>query len=200
MGGDLYRWCALVTLVTVIGISGTFRRRARAISGTIPRQSEQSALVAGRLALGLPLFVSVVAYLANPRWMAWAAVPLPAPLRGLGVALGALVIPGALWVLTTIGENISETVLTKERHTLVTHGPYRWVRHPLYTVGTTMFVAIGLMAANWFILAAAAAVLLAIELIVIPLEERQLIAKFGNEYRMYQATTGRMIPIRWRRS
>jgi hypothetical protein len=64
--------------------------------------------------------------------------------------------------LGNLGRNVSETVLTKESHELVTSGPYRWIRHPLYTTGIALFVALGLIAANWFILLCAAAALVGI--------------------------------------
>ena len=47
---------------------------------------------------------------------------------------------------------LPETVLTKADHVLVTTGPYRWMRHPLYAMGGALFVAVGLMSASWFIL------------------------------------------------
>jgi protein-S-isoprenylcysteine O-methyltransferase Ste14 len=46
-----------------------------------------------------------------------------------------LTLPAALWVFSALGRNVSETVLTKGDHELVTAGPYRWIRHPLYTTG-----------------------------------------------------------------
>ena len=75
---------------------------------------------------------------------------------GSGVALGAVRRAGGPLGAHALGSNVSETVLVKDRHELVTSaGPYRWVRHPLYTTGIALFIAIGLMAANWFILALA---------------------------------------------
>lgn len=97
-------------------------------------------------------------------------------------------------MLRTIGNNISETFLTKDNHALVTHGPYRWVRHPLYTVATVIFVALSLVAANWFMLAMAVLLIFVIAFFVIPREEKQLALKFGDVYRLYQQRTGRLFP------
>jgi protein-S-isoprenylcysteine O-methyltransferase Ste14 len=55
------------------------------------------------------------------------------------------------WLFSSIGSSITQTVATKKDHELITHGPYGWVRHPLYSVGTLMFMALALVAANWFI-------------------------------------------------
>jgi protein-S-isoprenylcysteine O-methyltransferase Ste14 len=190
----MFRWFAVAVFLASMSISAYRRRQARLATGAIPRRHEPPALIVGRIVIALPLFGSVVAYLANPDWMAWASLDLPSWVRWTGVALGGLVVPSVYWVLTSLGENVSETVLTKRQHRLVTAGPYRWVRHPLYTVGIALFVSIALMAANWFILAWAGAALAAVRLVVVPREEAQLVAIFGDDYRRYRRETGSLVP------
>jgi protein-S-isoprenylcysteine O-methyltransferase Ste14 len=99
--------------------------------------------------------------------------------------------------MVAIGPNISETVLTKAEHELVMHGPYRWIRHPLYTSATLTFVSLGLIASNWFILLMAATAAFAIRVIVIPREEKNLEGRFGEDYRTYRARTGALLPRIW---
>jgi protein-S-isoprenylcysteine O-methyltransferase Ste14 len=126
--------------------------------------------------------------------MMWASLSLPTWARWTGVAIGLLVVPSIYWVLTALGTNVSETVLTKPQHRLVTTGPYRWVRHPLYTVGIALFLSIALMAGNWFMLLWAVVALIAVRVVVIPREEAQLVARFGDEYRRYRTGTGSLLP------
>jgi protein-S-isoprenylcysteine O-methyltransferase Ste14 len=126
--------------------------------------------------------------------MGWASFPVRTGLRWFGVALGVLVVPSAYWVLANLGKNVSETVLVKPEHELVTSGPYRWIRHPLYTVGLTLFISIGLMAANWFILLWTLVAGFAVRLVVIPREEAELEARFGEDYRRYRKSTGSLVP------
>ena len=97
------------------------------------------------------------------------------------------------WLFSSVGSGITPTSATREKHTLITSGPYRWVRHPLYTVGSSFFVSLGMMANNWFIagLGVLAFVLMAVRT---PAEEANLIAKFGDEYRVYMEHTGRYLP------
>ena len=190
----MFRWFALAALVGCLSISAYYRRRARLQGETIPRRRETPLLRAGRALVALPLFVAILTYLVNPHWMAWTELPLPTWTRWVGVALGFLTVPAAYWVFTSLGRNVSETVLTKSHHELVTGGPYRWIRHPLYTTGIALVLAIGLMAASWFILMFGLITLAAIRLFVIPLEERELLAKFGQEYRHYMQRTGRLLP------
>lgn len=190
----MFRWFALVALVGCLSISAYYRRRARLQGETIPRRRETRLLLAGRALVALPLFVAILTYLVNPPWMAWAELPLPTWTRWVGVALGLVTVPAAHWVFTSLGRNVSETVLTKSHHELVTSGPYRWIRHPLYTTGIALVLAIGVMAASWFILLFGLTALASIRLVVIPLEERELVTTFGQEYRDYMQRTGRLLP------
>ncbi len=57
------------------------------------------------------------------------------------------------WTLRGLGTDLTDTVVTRRAHTLVTHGPYRWVRHPFCDALALLIVAMALIAANWFILA-----------------------------------------------
>jgi protein-S-isoprenylcysteine O-methyltransferase Ste14 len=190
----MFRWWTLVVLMAAVGSSGYYRRRARQTGPTIARREEGAAMIAGRLVVALPLFLAPLIYVVNPRWMQWASLPLPVWLRwtGLGVALAT--VPAVHWVLTALGRNVSETVLTKADHELVTRGPYHWVRHPLYTTGLALFIGIGLMQASWFVLLMAGVAMLAIRLIVIPREERALMSRFGARYAAYAAHTGTLLP------
>ena len=85
-------------------------------------------------------------------------------------------------------------MLTKERHQLVTGGPYAWVRHPLYTNGLALFLGLALMQASWFGFLATLVALVGISVVVIPREEQALEARFGAQFRAYRARTGRLVP------
>ena len=175
-------------------VSAYHRRRARVQSETIERRREGGALMAARALVALPLFGGPLVYVINPSWMAWSSFDAPLWLRWAGVTLGLCVLCSVHWVLRNLGRNVSETVLTKIDHEMVTSGPYRWIRHPLYTTGILLFLALGLIAANWFILLSAAVALVGIRTVVIPREERALCARFGAGYEQYIARTGAMWP------
>jgi protein-S-isoprenylcysteine O-methyltransferase Ste14 len=181
-------------LVTAAAISGYHRHRAeQAGEDEISLQGEGLTTAVALRSSGLVLMLSVVAYLVNPRWMRWSSLDLPAPLRWSGAGLGAVSLALTLWIFRTIGKNITSTVETREEHELVTGGPYRWVRHPLYTVRTSFFVSLGIVAANWFMGLASLSVLVML-LIRLPKEEEKLIERFEDEYRAYIERTGRLLP------
>ena len=189
----MFRWLMLVVLGAAVGVSAVYRWRARLASGTIPRSREGPRLIALRsTSLLVPL--TILGYVLWPEWMRWASVEAPAWSRWVGVALGVLTVAGAWWVLSTIGTNVSETVFTKPTHALVQTGPYRWVRHPLYTNGLLLLLAIALMMSSWLLLVMTILALLLMAFVVIPLEEAHLRAKFGAAYDSYAARTGQLLP------
>jgi protein-S-isoprenylcysteine O-methyltransferase Ste14 len=188
------RWIALTVLVATLSLSAYFRRRARTAGEVIPRRREGGAWLAARLAGGLSLLALILMHILAPGYMQWASFPIFRWLQWVGVAAGVLVVPLVYWVFVSLGPNVSETVLTKREHCLVTNGPYRWVRHPLYATASTMLLALGLMLASWPVLLGALLAAVLVRLLVIPAEERHLIAKFGDDYRAYMRRTGRLLP------
>ena len=79
-------------------------------------------------------------------------------------------------------------------HKLVTHGPYRFVRHPMNVVFPVVSIVLFLMSANWVIGAAALILIGTLSIVRAPIEEKQLIERFGEEYRTYMQRTGRFFP------
>lgn len=189
-----YRLVFVISFVSAVAISGYYRARARRATGTIPRTAEGPLAVAGRLMMALPLFGSILLYAVRPRWMAWASLDIPDALRWLGVILALSVLPLLVWVFRSIGSNISETVLIKAEHELVTHGPYRWVRHPLYSSGLLLILGLALLAGSWFMLVFWVIGAVVFRASVIPAEEKNLERTFGKQYREYRETTGALLP------
>jgi protein-S-isoprenylcysteine O-methyltransferase Ste14 len=194
MNENVFRILAGLILFTGIGISSYFRRKADKETGeTVSRKVDGTPMMTAIKLGGLLLWFSPLIYLINPAWMAWSKIGLPEWVRWLGVALGILCVFGIYWLFSSIGSGITPTSGTRKQHTLSTSGPYRWVRHPLYTIGSSLFISFGLMADTWFI--AALGILTFILMAVrTPKEEANLIEKFGEEYREYMKRTGRFLP------
>jgi protein-S-isoprenylcysteine O-methyltransferase Ste14 len=182
---------AFSLLVLPIGIY--HRVRSQATGEPLDRRQEGLFILATLRPLGAVTWCGVLAWTINPRWMAWSSMALPPWLRWTGAAL--LVVAGALmiWIFRSLGSNLTDTVVTRQQHSLVTHGPYRWIRHPLYTAAALLTGAMSLVAANWFVLVTGA---LTVALLVVRtrVEERNLVARFGDSYRAYMERTGRFLP------
>ena len=194
MNENIFRILAALLLFIGMGISGYFRRKADRDSGEkVSRRVDGTIMMTIIRLGGLVLWMSPIAYLINPIWMTWSKIGLPEWVRWLGVGIGLLCNFGVYWLFSSIGSGITPTSATRKDHKLVTSGPYRWVRHPLYTVGSSMFVAFGMMADNWFIagLGVLTFIMMAIRT---PQEEANLIEKFGDEYLDYMKRTGRFLP------
>jgi len=194
MNENTFRILAALILFTGMGISAHFRLKADRESGEkVSRKVDGAPMMTAIRLGGLILWLSPLVYLLNPGWMAWSKIGLPEWVRWLGVGMGVLCTLGIYWLFSSIRTGITPTSATRKEHILVTSGPYRWVRHPLYTVGSSMFIAFGMTADNWFI--AALGVLAFIAMAVrTPKEEANLIEKFGDEYRDYMKRTGRYLP------
>ena len=194
MNENIFRILAALILFSGTGISIYFRSKAdRNSGGSISRNADGNLMMTVIRLVGLVLWLSPLVYLAHPAWMGWSKIGLPDWVRWLGVGIGILCVLGIYWLFISIGSGITPTSATRKEHELVTSGIYRWVRHPLYTVGSSFIGAFGLMADNWFIIIMAALAFIAMA-IRTPKEEANLIAKFGDEYRNYMKTTGAFLP------
>jgi protein-S-isoprenylcysteine O-methyltransferase Ste14 len=194
MNENFFRILAALTLLTAMGISSYFRIKADKETGEkISRKVDGSVMMNIIKFLGLILWLSPFVYLVNPQWMAWSKLGLPEWVRVLGIGVAIVNDVLLYWLFSSIGSGISPTSATRKEHKLSTSGPYRWVRHPLYTVGSMLFISFGMMADNWFIAALGILAFIAMAKRT-PQEEANLIEKFGDEYREYMKHTGRFLP------
>lgn len=194
MNENIYRLTAIGIFLAGAAISTHFRRKADRETGEkiSPRAEGLPIMIALRI-FGLALWLGVFAYLIQPAWMSWSQFELPAGVRWAGAVLGGLAVLLAYWVFSNLGTNVSPSVETRKQHQLVTSGPYRWVRHPLYTMGMLSYLSFAILAANWYI-ALLAVVTFIILMIRLPKEEAGLIERFGDQYRDYMKRTGRFLP------
>lgn len=144
--------------------------------------------------LGFLNIVPTVVYVVAPEQLAWAALPLSTGWRWLGVGLGLVGIFFLLWVHHTLGKNFSVPGVMKEKQSLITIGPYRRVRHPMYTALFLVSIVYFLISANWFIGLVWIGWIVGAVASMIRDEEAVLIKKFGDEYKSYMQRTGRFLP------
>lgn len=194
MNSLVFRTVIFIVLVLTFGISASFRKRARIDGGMIQRREEGWPILVLRMGFAIPLLIVILLNIFWPDPLTWVKFDPPTWLRYAGLTLAILCVPLIWWVFSSIGKNISETVLIKDDHELVTHGPYTWVRHPLYGAALVLLLSISLVFGDYIILGYTLAGILAFRLLVIPAEEKQLLAAFGEEYECYQSRTGALLP------
>ena len=170
-----------------------FQWRARLVQGQV-EYKESKLNIALRALIGAIFFLGVLFYIVRPQVLAWADLPLPQWLQWLGVVLGGISIPLLAWTQLALGSNFSPTLHVRQEHTLVTSGPYRYVRHPMYTALFLSLSAILLLTRNWLVGGIPLVGLCVILLMRLPREEHAMIEKFGDAYREYMKRTGQFLP------
>lgn len=188
-----FRMLMVVGFFLLFPIGLFYRLKSQATGERLDRSQEGAFMLATLRPVGLIYWAGMVAYMIDPAWMAWSSMPLPAWVRWTGTALAPLGAGLLVWTFRALGPNLTDTVVTRQSHTLVTRGPYRFVRHPFYDSAAVLAVATSMMMANWFVLVTGALVFLLLALRS-RIEEDMLIARFGAPYRAYQTQTGRFLP------
>ena len=149
-----FRIVLIAGVVLVIPFAVYHRLTSQATGEKLDRRQEGLFILVTLRSVGLAVWLGLIAYMVNPGWMRWSSMGLPQWSRWAGA--GLYVVAGGLlvWTLGRLGPNLTDTVVTRQQHTLVTRGPYRWVRHPFYDATGLLLVAASLIAANWFLLVA----------------------------------------------
>ncbi len=93
-----------------------------------------------------------------------------------------------------LGQNWSVSLELREGHQLVTHGVYRFIRHPMYASIWLWGIAQGMLLQNWFAGWSVLPWFAAVYFLRTPREEQLMCESFGEEYREYMRRTGRLFP------
>ncbi len=188
-----YRMAVVLLFSGAITITAYHRLQAARSGESFDRRQEGLLLAIVLRLAGLALFATTLLYLVRPSAVQFSSLPLPDWLRWSGAGLGAAGVALLYATLTNLGKNLTDTVALRDAATLVTTGPYRWVRHPFYVSTALLILGVSLLTANWFI-AACGVVVVSLLVLRTPTEEQKLIERFGDAYRQYIATTGRFFP------
>ncbi|HEU5256278.1 MAG TPA: isoprenylcysteine carboxylmethyltransferase family protein [Vicinamibacterales bacterium] len=188
-----FRLVLVVVLLLVLPIGIYFRATSQATREKLDRRQEGLFILATLRPLGAFFWLGAIAWLIDPAWMAWSGVALPIWLRWTGVGMIIIAVGLLVWTFRCLGRNLTDTVVTRQQHTLIVDGPYHWIRHPFYDSAALLMVAISLIAANWFLFVIGSAVFCLL-IIRTRKEEENLTARFGSSYRAYTEGTGRFLP------
>jgi len=111
---------------------------------------------------------------------------------------GAVTFALSLWLFyrthKELGRNWSVTLEIRERHTLVTSGVYRRVRHPMYSAFWLWALAQALLLPNWIAGPSGLVGFGILFFLRVHQEEKLMIETFGEDYRRYMARTSRILP------
>jgi protein-S-isoprenylcysteine O-methyltransferase Ste14 len=187
----------LVTLGLVLStVIQTYVRKRFRPKPAVRRQDTQRFDTNLEMSLGCLSFViaaSLYFFLIFPDWFKFAQ--LPQSYLTLGLALVLFPAGGLLYHVAraTLADNFIGGVGLQADHQLITSGPYRWIRNPIYLSYLLVGVAAGLLFANAYVMFCLVSPTVAM-MMRVPHEERVLEAHFGDAYTHYKSQTGRFLP------
>lgn len=180
---------ALICIIAawlVMGLATVFRRR--------PPQARETRRGSG-WTWGLVLEVVSIGLL----W-AWPRPEAPGSLlSAAAVLLAAASVAVILAAQRALGRQFAYQARLVEGHRLITAGPYRYVRNPIYTALLGLALATGLAVSRWLVIPFFAVLYVAGTVIRIRSEERLLRAAFGPEFEDYARRVPAFIPNPFRR-
>lgn len=112
----------------------------------------------------------------------------------IGAGLLAVGLCFSIYARHFLGANWSGSVTVKENHELVRSGPYRWMRHPIYTGLLTAILASALAGGQWRDLLAFFVLAVAIWS-KLRREERWMTQQFGEAYATYRNEVRALVPF-----
>ncbi len=186
-------WAAVffVGFVIYLGIRGVHARRTKSLE-KVHRQVDALEKFLLVLVISTSTLLPVL-YLFTP-FLAFADYRL----RTFAPWCGMVVMVVAIWLFwrshADLGQNWSVTLEVRKDHQLVTHGVYRWIRHPMYASIFLWGLAQALLLPNWVAGWSALVPFTAMYLLRTSREERMMCEHFGQQYRDYMGRTGRLFP------
>jgi protein-S-isoprenylcysteine O-methyltransferase Ste14 len=115
------------------------------------------------------------------------------PLRVLGVGLSLYAMVVMPWATQVLGRSYMPGPAILEEHALITSGPFRLVRHPIYSAVAALWLGAALGALNWILLVLSPGIVVALHKSA-RMEEEMLRAKFGDAYDAFAQGKGRLFP------
>jgi protein-S-isoprenylcysteine O-methyltransferase Ste14 len=185
------------TLIVILGLIMPWafhhRRKANRAGGVMSRREEGTFIFTLLRSSGLITWVVVFAYIIRPSSVAFAALSLPDPARWGGMVMVAAGFAWLAWMFRALGLNVTDTVVARPNGELVTSGPYRFVRHPMYAGLLPIWTGLTLVTGNWIVAVAGAVAALTLRART-RIEERNLVARYGAAYEQYKRSTGAFFP------
>lgn len=128
-------------------------------------------------------------------WLDFFKTNLPDWIRIIGIVIIFLGLIFFWWIHKTLGENWSPVLEIRKGHKLITKGPYKYVRHPMYTLFYVFAIGLLLLVSNWFVGLFALSSWHLLYVIRVSTEEKMMLEQFGIEWENYCRQTRKLIPF-----
>jgi protein-S-isoprenylcysteine O-methyltransferase Ste14 len=175
-----------------LGVWAFAGRRTRRTAGEQRRDSGTAMLIIGSIVVAIGLGIAAAESIEALE------IPIAAwPLFVAGLIVEWAGIGLAWWATHTLGRFYRPVVTIHEDHEVVTSGPYRYVRHPIYAGAMVFMVGVGIGLGNWLSLALCVLLPLVAYVTRIRVEEGALEEALGDSYRQYEHGKARLVPGIW---
>ena len=186
----------VVALCWAVFWSAIFARAGLTAAASAPGERKRDpGSVAGAVLQGASYMIVGVLWRRPFSAVAMAGTPLAVWLALLGMGLAVLSAALVATAVRTLGRQWSLTARVLSEHQLITAGPYRFVRNPIYSGMLGMLVASALAWSQWWALLPALLVFFAGTRIRVRAEERLLREVFGTRYDEYARRVPALIPF-----
>lgn len=111
-----------------------------------------------------------------------------------GIHIGAASAMLFYYVHEVLSDNWSPILQIRKQHELVTEGPYKLLRHPMYTAMLLWVIANFLMSGNWLVGVIQILSLVTLLILRLPEEERMMEEAFPQQYKLYKLKTYKLVP------
>jgi protein-S-isoprenylcysteine O-methyltransferase Ste14 len=162
------------------GVRTYFQRKVKRLFREYGRVNEKQERLFFRLFALAYLLMPL--YFLTP-WLDFAGLAWPAWLRWLGGGITCTGIGLFGWAHQALGMNWTAVLALSKEHKLVTTGPYRAVRHPMYSAFFMIGIGLLLLSANGFIGVTYLGTLLLMVAARVSLEEKMMLERFGESHR-----------------
>jgi len=137
--------------------------------------------------------IGLILYLLSPPWWTWTHFPLGEWVQWIGIIVSIPPIFFLIWVHRHLDTQWSIALEFQEDHRLITSGPYKRIRHPMYLGIFIYTIGLILISSDLLVL-----LFFGFSILVnyrrIPEEEQMMIDEFGDEYREYMKHSGKLVP------
>ncbi len=137
--------------------------------------------------------VGLILYLLAPPWWTWTRLPFGEWTQWAGIIAAILPIFFLIWVHRHLDRQWSIALELHEDHKLITSGPYKRIRHPMY-LGVFIYTTGLILISSDLLVLIFFAFTIWVNYRRIPEEEQMMIDEFGDEYREYMKRSGKLLP------
>lgn len=127
-------------------------------------------------------------------WLNFAQFNISALLQIAGIHIGAASAILFYYVHEVLSDNWSPILQIRKQHELITDGPYKLLRHPMYTAMLLWVSANFLISSNWMVGAVQILSVIILLVVRLPEEERMMEEAFPRQYKLYKLKTYRLVP------